>query len=34
LFGYLLPLKAVDNFSFQHPEHSWKLMKYIDDNEN
>ena len=32
-FIYLLPFKAIDSFSFQYPEYSWKIMKYIDDNE-
>ena len=32
-FSYVLPLNAVKEFSFHYPESSFRILKYIDDNE-
>jgi hypothetical protein len=32
-FVYLLPLKTIEEFHYLFPEHSFAVLKYIDDNE-
>ncbi len=32
-FRYLLPLNVVEEFHFQYPESSFRILKYIDDKE-